>query len=414
MIDHENTVDTRPSRRARRPWLLHTVTGLHGTPRSIAALPRGPVYAVTDAGVLVALTVTGQIVQRTPMGAEPGEVRVTADGCAWVIVGDRRRLQEVRPNGTLGRTLAPAHDLGEHIGMFLPLGNDFLIAWSSLSYDRVRIERIDRLGLRRWSTSPPIEKIGFNGIDRLRQKGGDEAAVSIALSTPALTVAQEPLLVSGNRLLVSYLDVLSGLTVAWCLRLSTGDIMWSPEPMPDGARAATADGFLVGTSGYGTHHMFHYQHDGTVVGDWDTCGQPLISSRGRIRILETARPDRQPSRIRRLHRDGGKSAGDSLVAENPVAAPVLSSDGRVAFWRDGALRTVDHRLMVRTRWHLPGHHARGRMLLLDNGALVFIVESQTGETAALCFAETDLSPLDTGAWPCGGGSLSGGYSRRRN
>jgi hypothetical protein len=144
--------------------------------------------------------------------------------------------------------------------------------------------------------------------------------------------------------------------------------VWSLDPMPDGPRAAAADGFLVGASGYDTHHMFFHRHDGTVSADWDTCGQPLISSRGRIRILETARPDERPPRIRRLHRDGGKSAGDSLVAEDPVADPVLSSDGRAAFWRDGALHTVDHRLAVRARWHLPGQNARGRMLLLDNGS----------------------------------------------
>ena len=392
-------------------WRAHAVQGLRAAPHAIAALPRGPVYVATDDGALHSLTPAGRVWWRVTTGEGTGEVRITPDGSAWLAVDDRRRLQEVRPDGTVGRKITPSHEIGEHIGMFLPLGHDFVIAWTSLSYDRVRIERIDRDGKRRWSTAPPIEKIAFDGIASVEPKTGWRSEPT-APSTPALTIAHEPLLVSGNRLLVSYLDVLSGLTVAWCLRLSTGEIMWRPDPMPDGPRAAAADGFLVGTSGYDAHHMFLHGHDGTVTADWNTCGQPLISSRGRIRILETSRPDGKPSRIHRLHRDGQKTTGGSLAAESPVADPVLSSDGRAAFWRDGGLHTVDHHLTLRTRLPLPDRNARGRMLLLDTGTLVFIVESRDSQTTDLIFVETNLSPLDPGAWPCGRGSLSGGYSRR--
>jgi hypothetical protein len=65
-------------------------------------------------------------------------------------------------------------------------------------------------------------------------------------------------------------------------------------------------------------------------------------------------------------------------------------------------------LSVRTLYE---DHAQGgtdRMLLLDDGLLVFVLtgDRATGKRTVV-FAQTDLVPLDTGPWPCGEGNLQG-------
>jgi hypothetical protein len=86
----------------------------------------------------------------------------------------------------------------------------------------------------------------------------------------------EGLLVSGDRVPATYLEVASGLGVGYCLDLGSGDLLWETPPRPIGARAVAGPGrFLVGAQGYGAFETCLY--DRWPCGEGNLQGNPVLS-----------------------------------------------------------------------------------------------------------------------------------------
>jgi hypothetical protein len=84
--------------------------------------------------------------------------------------------------------------------------------------------------------------------------------------------------------------------------------------------------------------------------------------------------------------------------------PVVTRRDITVFWRHGELRAVDASLEERTLWEDQGLAEKvvmTRMLLADNGTLVFGLENE------LLLVPTDLGSMADSIWPCGGGNARG-------
>jgi hypothetical protein len=217
------------------------------------------------------------------------------------------------------------------------------------------------------------------------------------------------LLVSGDRVLATYVDWSSGIGMGFCLDLDAGELVWVTPPHPTGERAIAGRGrFLVGEQGYGAFATRLYDRDGAVINEWPSHGGLLVSRRGRVRVVEADNGDTMTRRLRRLHRDGSMTDGPHVPGYYTVG-PVLSGDGRAAWWRGGELALADPDLNVNTAYEgAKEDEGVDRMLLMEGGRLFFVLTRDwVRGTSALVIAHTDLAPLDTGAWPCGEGGLPG-------
>ncbi|WP_119727547.1 hypothetical protein [Thermomonospora amylolytica] len=384
---------------------------LPGNATSLAAAGgEGPVYALCgrpDGGLLCAVDLDGALrwSREVVWGAD---LRVAPDGGIWFT--DRRVLCEVGPDGTPGRRIEPDGALPEEmLGAFVILDGGFLVAWGSQPYRGVRVERLDGEGKRRWSTELPVPGLSYRGVVEMRI-GDPQSMRPMRPWTPTsmLVEGREGLLVSGDRALATFFDSSSGIGLSHCLDVGTGEHLWTTPPMPTGDRAIAGPGsFYIGAQGYDAFEMSLYDRDGRVVLQWPSHGRPLVSSRGRTRVIELENVLPSRSRVRRLHRDASMTDGPVLPGYYTVG-PVLSSDGRAAFFRDGRLQTVDPDLNVRTLHTAEGWEGTGRMLLLDGGLLAFtLTQDWKVGSSRFFFARTDLAPIDTGVWPCGEGNLQG-------
>jgi hypothetical protein len=383
---------------------------LPGRPGPLAAAAAtGPVYVVcgTESGtVLHAVDLDGRVRWSRPLGTAGGQMRVAPDGGVWLADGGA--LVETAVSGAPGRRVEFSCALDERIGTFVVLPDGFLVAWTSRPYRNARLQRTDGSGTSRWSTGLPDARLSYDGV--VEMSTVDDWQVEPKPPWRPRDLAPERwagLLVSADRVLATYTDWSSGIGMGFFLDLATGTLVGVTPPHPTGERAIAGQGrFLVGTQGYGAFSTWLYDRDGAMVAEWPSQGKLLVSSRGRIRVVELDNADSSTRRVRRLHRDGSMTDGPYLPGYY-TAGPVLSGDGRAAFWRDGTLQIIDPGLHVRTLYEGEGEGV-DRMLLLEGGRLFFIL---TGEWArgdsALVIARTDLAPLDTGAWPCGEGDLHG-------
>lgn len=384
---------------------------LPGHPGSLcAASGSGPLYVVCGdrpGTSLHAVGLDGSIRWSRRFERAGGMLRVAEDGGIWLSGGGA--FIETLPTGSPGRRVVPSCLPDERLGSFVVLPDGFLLTWTTSPYRGARVERLDRRGARVWSTPITVRGLGYHGVTHRGVDTGWRPEPMPAWEPRDFTPERdEGLLVSGDRLLATYVETASGLGVGYCLDLGSGDLVGETPPHPTGARAVAGPGrFLVGAQGYGAFETYLYDRDGTVVAEWAGHGRPLVSHRGRIRIVELENRSSSPARLRRLHRDGTMTDGPMLPGYHTVG-PVLGGDGRAAFWRDGRLQVTGPDLSVRTLYE---DHAQGgtdRMLLLDDGLLVFVLtgDRATGKRTVV-FAQTDLVPLDTGPWPCGEGNLQG-------
>ncbi|MGI8333826.1 hypothetical protein ACRYCC_28080 [Actinomadura scrupuli] len=388
---------------------------LAGRPGPIAAAAAaGPVYVLCGAEsgtVLHAVDLDGRSCWSRPVGTATGQMRVAPDGGVWLA--DGRALVETAASGTPGRRVEFSCAPDERIGTFVVLPDGFLLAWTSRPYRDARVERTDGSGTSRWSTRLPDARMSFGGVAEMG--ADDDWRVKPMPSWRPTDLTPErwaALLVSADRVLATYTDWSSGIGMGFCLDPATGELVWVTPPHPTGERAIAGPGrFLVGSQGYGAFSTWLYDRDGAVVAEWPSHGAPLVDGAGRIRVLEQDNSNSSTRLLRRLHRDGSMTDGPYLPGYY-TAGPVLSGDGRAAFWRHDTLQLADPDLRVHTLYEGAGEGV-DRMLLLEGGRLFFVLTRDWGKgDGSLVIARTDLAPLDTGAWPCGEGGLHANPVRR--
>jgi hypothetical protein len=92
-----------------------------------------------------------------------------------------------------------------------------------------------------------------------------------------------------------------------------------------------------------------------------------------------------------------------------TAYPSVDRRGKVIFWREGELLTVDARMNLKSLYSntsdKPHLTVLGRTLLLQRDTLAFTV-SQHGGKHELWIFNTPLDALASSIWSCGGGNLS--------
>lgn len=367
----------------------------------------GPVYVVcgtASGSVLRAVDLDGRLRWSRSIGALGGQMRVAPDGGVWLA--DDGALVETTVWGAPGRRVDFSCAPDERIGTFVVLPDGFVVAWRSDPYRSVRVERTDGSGARHWSAELPDVHLSYEGVVEMSAANGWRAEPMPPWRPRDLTPERRAgLLVSADRVLATYTDWSSGIGMGFCLDLATGDLVWVTPPHPTGERAiAGPGGFLVGSQGYGAFSTRLYDRDGATVAEWPSHGGLLVSSRGRIRVVELDNDLSSARRVRRLHRDGSMTDGP-YVSGYYTVGPVLSGDGRAAFWRDGRLQIIDPDLSVHTLWEGEGEGV-DRMLLLEGGRLFFVLTTDRAKgEGGLVIADTDLAPLDTGVWPCGESDL---------
>ncbi|WP_433444655.1 hypothetical protein [Nonomuraea sp. CA-141351] len=367
----------------------------------------GPVYVVcgtTSGSVLRAVDLDGRLRWSRSVGALSGQMRVAPDGGVWLA--DDAALVETTVQGAPGRRVDLSRAPDERIGTFVVLPDGFVVAWRSNPYRSVRVERTDGSGARRWSAELPDVHLSHEGVVEMSAANGWRAEPMPPWRPRDLAPERRAgLLVSADRVLATYTEWSSGIGMGFCLDLATGDLVWVTPPHPTGERAiAGPGGFLVGSQGYGAFSTRLYDRDGATVAEWPSHGGLLVSSRGRIRVVEMDNDLSSARRVRRLHRDGSMTDGPYLPGHYTVG-PVLSGDGRAAFWRDGKLHIIDADLSVHVLCEGEGEGV-DRMLLLEGGRLFFVLTTDWAKgDGSLVIADTDLAPLDTGVWPCGESDL---------
>lgn len=387
------------------------VAGLPGHPSGVlaAADGSGPLYVPSrhdSAAWLSAVDHDGRVRWSNQVGLPAGgQPQVATDGTIWL--SDRKALRQFHPDGSVGRRVEPRCADDEQLGKSLVLPDGFLFAWFTRPYRGARVERTDQDGARRWSTPLPETTLGYDGITQVRRETGwRPEPVPPWSPRDFMPERWAALLVSGELLLATYLEVFSGLGISYCLDLATGAVRWATPPRPTGDRAIAGPGvFLIGEQGYGAFAMRLHDAAGNVTATWPSHGRPLVSHRGRIRVIELDNDASRPQRVRRLHRDGTMSDGPVLTGYD-TAGPALSRTGTAVFWRDGALRAAGPELAVRTLYSNPGWTDVERVLLLDDGLVAFFGHREGDfSTCRLMLLRTDLGPLDDGAWPCGEGNV---------
>jgi hypothetical protein len=367
----------------------------------------GPVYVVsgtTSESVLRAVDLDGRPRWSRSVGVPRGQLRLAPDGGVW-LAGDTALL-ETTASGAPGRQVDFSRAPDEWIGTFVVLPDGFIVAWWTNPHRRVRVERTDESGARRWSAELPDVHLSYEGVVEM-SAANDWRAEPMPPWRPRFLAPERRagLLVSADRILATYTDRSSGIGMGFCLDLATGDLVWVTPPHPTGERAIAGPGaFLVGSQGYGAFSTRLYDRDGATSAEWPSHGGLLVDSRGEILVVELDNNVSAARRVRRLHRDGSMTDGPYLPGYYTVG-PVLSGDGRAAFWRDGRLQILDADLSVHTVCEGEGQGA-GRMLLLAGGRLFFALTTDWARgNGNLVVADTDLASRDTGVWPCGESDL---------
>jgi hypothetical protein len=269
-----------------------------------------------------------------------------------------------------------------------------------------RVARLDATGKELWSTPIPSGPVAYAGVVSMSVDSGWQPQPKKAWLPEDWQPASrgEPLLLCGDRLLARYVEKRSGLGRSLSLDWSTGRICWATEPRPESSVALVGpDAYLIGVQGYGAFDLYLYDRDGTERRHWPSHAEVVVTHAGDIRgvEMENALPSRM--HFSEFLPDGTVRKGPHLDGYY-TTYPVLSQQGIVAFWRDGALRTVNADLQSHTLWkdeRLCGNNIMTRMLLTPDGTLAFGLGNE------LFLVPTELGPMADSPWPCGGGNPEG-------
>jgi hypothetical protein len=391
-----------------------------GQVRGLAAADRaGPVFVTsfdgrgTSSTALAAVDLAGTVIWRSEFDGRPVPPRIGADGGLWIAPRgpDGCRLAQLAADSSTVHSLVPEQEAGEHLGAFVVLPDGFCVAWIPAAYGHppmpgrpARLARYDGSGRTMWSTPLGLEEVSFPGVVEARADNDWRVAPMRPWQPDYLKFSyDQPLLVSGDRVLVNLVDGGSGIGVCTVVDVMTGRVVVATDPAPDGAKAIPAPGcFLVGSQGYGEFSSTVYDRAGRPVRTWPSHGMVLVDRYGTIRGPELENVLPSPSRFRIFDSDGALRDGPRLSGYH-TTYPALDGDGTAVFWRDGKLLAVDADLRMRELFGRDVERtAMSRVLLLDCGQLVFALGDEL-----LVFRNTGLAALDTGPWPCGDGNIHG-------
>lgn len=208
----------------------------------------------------------------------------------------------------------------------------------------------------------------------------------------------QALLLSGNRLLITYRTESTGVGISYCVRVSDGELVWNTQSKYTGYRIALKNGyFLIGSQA--NQITCRYSQDGDIETQWQTNGQIVVSENDTLRIIEMS--NRSPSQMHAaiLKSDGSIQRGDHLE-DYLTSYPILDTNDNMWFWRSGVIYQIDSNLKKCKIYETPlRKRALTTRMLLLSGKLLFA----SGQ---------DLWSLDIGQveiakshWACGAGNL---------
>jgi hypothetical protein len=386
------------------------VTGL------AAESPAGPIYVTSAAEnpdseltqtTLSSIDLSGTVRWDRVFDGATGAPRVAGSGSVWLAQDgpDGTALEETSRDGRPSRTIALPRRPSEKLGEFVLLPDGFCTAWTSgPPYEGARVDRRDADGTCIWSATIPPVPIAHRCVMAASAETGWRSRPK----RPWIPVTfrlhyWEPLLVSGDRILASYMEGKSGLGINYLLDLATGEIINSTTPAPIGHKAISGIGeFLIGVHGYDEFATIRYTRTGDEAVRWPAHGAMLIDHAGKLLGIEVDNRATAQPRLRVMERDGSVSDGPALAGHS-TAHPALDRDGTAVFWRNGALVAIDAGLSLHELFSVEddGSPYVGRTLLLEDGIVAF---SLSGD---LLLCRTELGSLEDSVWPCGDGNLNG-------
>jgi len=360
-----------------------------------------------DGGVRWRLDLPGP--ENYPFAIPRRTLRVAEDGSAWL--GEKRMLTRLGPDGRVQQSIEVSIEPGEVLGSFLLLPDGFVAAIfrpasGKSGHVRGRVIRLDSAGNVMWSAILPTGTVAYAGVVEMSVESGWQPRPKKEWQPEDWQPAWrgEPLLLSGDRLLARYFELRSGLGRTFCLSWSGGSLLWATEPRPEASVALVGPGeFLLGVQGYGAFDMYLLDRNGQERQHWASHAEVIVTESGEIRGVEMENVSPSRTHFSVFERDSKVRKGPHLKGYR-TTYPVVNRQGVAAFWRHGKLRAVDTSLEKRTLWEEKGLAEKAimtRMLLLDDGTLVFGLEDE------LFRVQTGLGPMAGSVWPCGGGNAKG-------
>jgi hypothetical protein len=297
---------------------------------------------------------------------------------------------------TVSVQLAPQ----EWIGNYVVVDNGYYICTRE-SYPgpndirEPRIIRLDRQGQQIWSATLPKPNQEQEKDSRwARMEWQPEYQFS-------------PIMISGDRLLSTYFDLASGLSLGYCLDTITGELLWSTPLRPSGNRVSLSQGrFLIGFQGYDFFDSYLYTAEGSIKNHWKSHGYVVITEAGEVRIVEME--NRLPSRmhVSVLEIDGTVRQGPHLDRYR-TSYPVIDQQNNIWFWREGELTVVSadmKKRVVYSDFSAQPHLTMYSQMLLVQGKLILTICTYGGKNELLVFDTPEVS-LANSIWPCFGGNL---------
>lgn len=345
-------------------------------------------------------------------------LRVSLRGVLWVGLEDC--LVAFDANGTELQSLALPLESGEYLGSFVCVTDGFLasvyrqgqpVGNEGVEDLTPRVLRLDEGGWPCWTTALPIDSHHFEGIVEARAETGWKTQAKPAWRPRNWTAdvyVRDPILLSGNRLLASYIDISSGLGVSYCLNTTSGELCWRTPTLPFHRRAIGGqETFLLGAGGYGMMPMTQLRGaDGEVLQEWHRNGAMCVLRTGEVRLVEEFI---QAPRAVQLGPDSTFQGGPSL-AGTYTTSPVLTRGNELLFWRGGSLFLLDKDFKLHTlatidavQDHAPVH----RMLLCPDGTLVLALYEHHARHYEAWFVKTPFELQNDSPWPCADGNVSG-------
>ncbi|MEQ8822169.1 MAG: hypothetical protein RLY93_18185 [Sumerlaeia bacterium] len=336
--------------------------------------------------------------ERTAAGLVPS-LRIGPDGAIWVNRGTE--IEEMMPPGEEGRLIEPRLKQGEQIVEFLIGGEGLWIATIPMKTEgatgikpgksdpRVLYVPFDADGKPAWATT-----LYFTRKPSFFQKGPELQIPDGWRPRVSWLPGRNPLIVAGGTLLVSFTDS-DGQGLSYGLDTGTGRIRWASPVLRNSAKAAAGpDRFAIGSMGGGHFDTILFDEEGQYAEHWKTHGYCVAGSDGALRCVEItnekdpeqdawealdALPDarkwarqlapRVPGKRLVILRPGKTIERGPYIRGTQTSGAVADRAGRVAFWREGQLTTIDPDLTRRLH-HTDERKPGGRWVLGEDGALI--------------------------------------------